>query len=1193
MAGTAVLPAMNTNGEKNVHPFFTKPDTTYCHSTITHQRNEDFDCVANEAHDETQNKPKRTTSKRRQKNGDQCSTKGKTQRTLGEIVNGKDAAPAAAEEVINVYTSEPNLNTARQKRRHTNEHEAAEFGASTAVEEAELPRSPRKRSSSPRVIIPASSPLPTKVAANMSHMFGGMATPETNEAVLESATPQRKVLRLNANGKFSSPPIKKTKNSGEPKPEAPKRRGRKRTSVVTSYNVPLVVVCRYGEKEGRRQEIGKRIDRILQGAEIITMMKPKTTPKKRITRQPKATHPFFAGKQEDAAPPEKESPRKASAVTPGKLRVKAFSDRIRDPKETHIFHSALLRDRHMVKHVGSKEAPFPDKEQAHVRDVSELSSMDRVWNETLRLRLPSRKRKQAEVRLRHNESILARFTAALEPEADRQLRQDGFREPDASLNLPQKLLMSGEEIAEQIKRHLSVVLVGPSQDEVSTGATQHAQHPSLQNLYDKIPTTLTAFDESKGEVLQWTQKYAPSCCAEILQSDKEMAVLRTWLTSLAVQAVGGAAITMERVAKAEAAERPKKKRKKKPHDLDDFLVDSDDDSRDMSELADLDHSAEFTRAAPKSIVQVAQTGAKFGNAVLLSGPHGCGKTAAAYAVAREMGYKVFEISPSERRSGRDILDKIGDMTENHLVKHHGTDSVDLSDNEGPTRMDEAFQEDLESGRQGKMMSFFKPKAQRKPKPAEPRKVVKEKTVKAVQDAIKRRPKEQQQSLILLEEVDILFKDDKEFWTTILKLITTSKRPFIMTCNDEDLVPLQALSLHAILRFTQPPVDLATDYMLLLAAAEGHLLERPAVNSLYQYHHCDLRASISELDYWCQMGIGDPRGGLSWIYQRWPPGSDVDERGRRLRVVSEGTYRLSMGQSQSSSAEGCLSFESAEEPPSSVFDWEQLLLARNPWPADPRSQLQTLSHVATIADTFSAADVFCSMGLAASENVDPTQPAMPDKARGNYIEGIALLQTDERIDCGGMSTDLLLATNLAARRALGAPADSRDSVNNGSRRTARQELPLGRRAFSCFDAISMLGDTNAAINPGLTQSAFDGPLNIIATDLAPYVRSIVQYDQVLEEQRDRLNLLMTDGRKAKRVRTTRAARSALEGGLRSTTRREKWFSKDLDFHAVLATGGHDWPRASSAPPSATGSADIMSQNSADVPPGGMEAIQYEG
>lgn len=82
--------------------------------------------------------------------------------------------------------------------------------------------------------------------------------------------------------------------------------------------------------------------------------------------------------------------------------------------------------------------------------------------------------------------------------------------------------------------------------------------------------------------------------------------------------------------------------------------------------------------------------------------------------------------------------------------------------------------------------------------------------------------------------------------------------------------------------------------------------------------------------------------------------------------------------------------------------------------------------------------------------------------------------------------------------------------------------------------------------------------MIASEIAPYVRSIVAYDSHLQQERAKLsNLLSAGGRSGKRMRTTRSAMSALEGGKRNTTRRERWFGDALNKELVLKTGLQTW------------------------------------
>jgi len=94
---------------------------------------------------------------------------------------------------------------------------------------------------------------------------------------------------------------------------------------------------------------------------------------------------------------------------------------------------------------------------------------------------------------------------------------------------------------------------------------------------------------------------------------------------------------------------------------------------------------------------------------------------------------------------------------------------------------------------------------------------------------------------------------------------------------------------------------------------------------------------------------------------------------------------------------------------------------------------------------------------------------------------------------------------------------------------------------------------------LTASSFDREFSVLITELAPYVRSIAAYDLRLEAERLKDSSLISAGGRAatKKLRMTRAARSAAVGGKRENTRRERWFEKDVNLIKIMETGGSEW------------------------------------
>jgi DNA polymerase III delta prime subunit len=703
-------------------------------------------------------------------------------------------------------------------------------------------------------------------------------------------------------GKLTSPKSKKPQPETElpTKPRAKRRQQQPKTAAI--------VVIRYLNASLGKSALGTKIDRILDGSEKFERptVKLPPTPKKKSLQKPSApTHPFFMGKaalkaadqpamiQNESEPtvaPKLSSPRKI-AGTPGKLRAQAAAHRATmqpPPAFGHVFGSAQLR---MTKYPGMRDAPWPWKSVVHVRgEINEIASREQQH-------FPETERKLKRVaRVVHEAEDLI-------SQCSRDLRTS---QSTGALRKPERIVTTGPEIQRRVTKELRTQFSTVASDSDSDGPSirrispRSAPHPALLSMYSSIESSLSPFDKFECETQAWTQKYSPKSAVEVLQPGREAVILRDWLRSTAITAVDtGTNRSTTGAVKPSKLER--KKKRKRAADLDDFIISSDDELAGTAALEEVEEGQSMHERSPQKRsllrgVAAHSPASKSGNAVLLSGPNGCGKTAAVYAVAKELGFEVFELNSGSRRSGKDVLEKIGDMTENHLVQQVSKALCENKAIESGRSVDNVHI-DTPDPKQGNMNSFFKPAAGKQktlPKFVN-QKPKDEKASQQLQTDGKRpQPRQQKQSLILLEEVDVLFEEDKQFWMTVLTLATHSKRPIIMTCNDESRVPLNALSLHALLRFTPPSVELAVDYLLLLAAREGHLLQRSAVESLYQTRNHDLRGSIMELDQWCQIGVGDSTGGFGWMLDRYPPGVDVNDAGFTLRVASENTFFSGLG-----------------------------------------------------------------------------------------------------------------------------------------------------------------------------------------------------------------------------------------------------------------------------------------------------------
>jgi hypothetical protein len=357
---------------------------------------------------------------------------------------------------------------------------------------------------------------------------------------------------------------------------------------------------------------------------------------------------------------------------------------------------------------------------------------------------------------------------------------------------------------------------------------EHLQNPAISRLfspYSKLPSNRT-----------WNDKYAPTKAHEVLKNDENATYMRSWLKALEIQ--------LENTGQCEGSrgtKRPRlnvqrdvpRKRRKRSGELDDFIADDDDIEDESDEELDLGDddggdedlsigddlprgstissplSSRFpsplpapltiprgTKSRPlarriiesspansplssvqdlptKDPVVNKATGTehpsfseRLTNTILLKGPCGSGKTAAVYACAQELDWKVFEFYPGiGKRSGAGFMNEVGGTGENHRVGG-------LAAHLHPQAPDTEPQGFSQAQGFGFLTSPSKKRA-REPSPTPSHATLEKDGGSDVR-----------QSLILVEEADILYQSDGNFWPTLINFIRKSRRPVVITCNGE-------------------------------------------------------------------------------------------------------------------------------------------------------------------------------------------------------------------------------------------------------------------------------------------------------------------------------------------------------------------------------------------------------------------------
>ncbi|SJX66512.1 uncharacterized protein SRS1_11337 [Sporisorium reilianum f. sp. reilianum] len=373
----------------------------------------------------------------------------------------------------------------------------------------------------------------------------------------------------------------------------------------------------------------------------------------------------------------------------------------------------------------------------------------------------------------------------------------------------------------------------------STSLTDLLSHISTSKVSpESVASAAHHADTCRSTGQLWTDAFRPRLASACLGNERNAGYLRDWLRRLLVAAPGSVRTTdsKRKHAVQRRVDRRRKKRARRGYsdddedesdDLTDFIVDDDDDEDAVGEwddeaadeqwfgkFATIDRastasddecvdvkSSQGTTTESKPVEATPRADAqpdapqhtlapldRLTNCMLLTGPTGSGKTASVYACAAELGYEVFELYPGMgKRSGKELLAAVGDLARNHMVSSGGVGG-------GAT-----FNKPLQPNASG-----------------------------AVAAAVR-------QSLILIEEADVLFEEDKGFWAAVVELVAESKRPVVVVCNELELVPVHDLPVQQVLEYTKPRVfDQVVPWLQTVAAHMGRCVTPEQLQTMLRH-----------------------------------------------------------------------------------------------------------------------------------------------------------------------------------------------------------------------------------------------------------------------------------------------------------------------------------------------------------------------
>ncbi|XP_022748659.1 uncharacterized protein LOC111298179 isoform X2 [Durio zibethinus] len=230
------------------------------------------------------------------------------------------------------------------------------------------------------------------------------------------------------------------------------------------------------------------------------------------------------------------------------------------------------------------------------------------------------------------------------------------------------------------------------------------------------------------------------------------------------------------------------------------------------------------------------------NVLLVTGPIGSGKSAAIHACAKEQGFKVLESNASDCRNGAVVKQKFGEALKSHCLTGSLENPVDSLSKHvmkfaGPLSNSEAVQQF-----DNEVIPISDEEDPFGAHGASGKRVCNDSETGIGQAKAK--------ALILFEDVDISFPEDRGFAAAVKQIAEKAKGPVILTSNSNNLVLPDNLD-RLELCFTMPSQEELLHYIYMVCAAEKATIQPHLLEQLIKCCKGDIRKTIMHLQFWCQ------------------------------------------------------------------------------------------------------------------------------------------------------------------------------------------------------------------------------------------------------------------------------------------------------------------------------------------------------